>query len=215
MVKGELLYQEFWALKNVSFQVKKGEKLGIIGLNGAGKSTLLKLISGVMKPTEGKIKVNGGVVPLLELGGGFDSNYTGRENIFLRGALLGYSKSFMERKFDEIVEFAELEEFIDVPLKNYSSGMISRLGFSLSTMVLPEILILDEVFSTGDIKFQKKSEERMNSLLSKDTTVLLVSHSMAQVKKLCTHAIWLDKGRMVMEGPVDEVIAEYEKSIRK
>lgn len=215
LVKGELLYQEFWALKNVSFQVKKGEKLGIIGLNGAGKSTLLKLISGVMKPTEGKIKVNGGVVPLLELGGGFDSNYTGRENIFLRGALLGYSKSFMERKFDEIVEFAELEEFIDVPLKNYSSGMISRLGFSLSTMVLPEILILDEVFSTGDIKFQKKSEERMNSLLSKDTTVLLVSHSMAQVKKLCTHAIWLDKGRLVMEGPVDEVIAEYEKSIRK
>lgn len=209
LIKGELLYQGFWALKDVSFQVKRGEKLGIIGLNGAGKSTLLKLISGVMKPTEGTIKVKGGIVPLLELGGGFDANYTGKENIFLRGALLGYSKSFMESKYDEIVEFAELEDFINVPLKNYSSGMVSRLGFSLSTIVQPEILILDEVLSVGDLKFQEKSQERMNSLLNKDTTVLLVSHSIGQVKNLCTRVIWLDKGKLVMEGPVDVVTAEY------
>jgi len=209
LIKRELFYQGFWALRNVSFQVKKGEKLGIIGLNGAGKSTLLKLISGVMKPTEGSIKVNGSIVPLLELGGGFDNNYTGRENIFLRGALLGYSKSFMESKYDEIVEFSELEEFIDVPLKNYSSGMVARLGFSLSTIVLPEILILDEVLSVGDVKFKEKSQERMNSLLNKDTTVLLVSHQIKQVKKLCTRAIWLHKGELVMEGPVDEVSDKF------
>ena len=209
LLKRELFYQEFWALKHVSFQVQKGEKLGIIGLNGAGKSTLLKLISGVMKPTEGKIEVHGGVVPLLELGGGFNTNYTGRENIFLRGALLGYTKEFMESKYDEIVEFSELEEFIDVPVKNYSSGMNARLGFSISTIVKPQILILDEVLAAGDAKFRKKSQERMDSLLSKNTTVLLVSHSMSQVKSLCTRAIWLEKGRLVMDGPADEVCDKY------
>lgn len=215
LVKGELMYQEFWALHNISFQVEKGGKLGIIGLNGAGKSTILKLISGVMKPTIGTIKIRGSIVPLLELGGGFDSNYTGRENIFLRGALLGYTKDFMESKYDEIVEFSELEEFIDVPIKNYSSGMKSKLGFAISTIVQPEILILDEVLAAGDAKFRKKSEERMNSLLNKNTTLILVSHSMHQVRTLCDRAIWLEKGRMVMDGPSKEVCDKYMESIKK
>jgi len=215
LAKGELFYQEFWALKNISFYVKRGEKMGIVGLNGAGKSTLLKLISGVMKPTTGNITVNGGIVPLLELGGGFDGNYTGRENIFLRGALLGYSKEFMESKYDEIVEFSELEEFIDVPVKNYSSGMITRLGFSISTIVHPQILILDEVLSVGDAKFQKKSMQRMKSFLNQDVTVLLVSHSAAQIKNLCSRAIWLDKGRMVMMGDAEEVADKYMESVTR
>ncbi|OPY23129.1 MAG: Trehalose/maltose import ATP-binding protein MalK [Methanobacterium sp. PtaU1.Bin097] len=215
LAKGELFYQEFWALKNISFYVKRGEKMGIVGLNGAGKSTLLKLISGVMKPTTGNITVNGGIVPLLELGGGFDGNYTGRENIFLRGALLGYSKEFMESKYDEIVEFSELEEFIDVPVKNYSSGMITRLGFSISTIVHPQILILDEVLSVGDAKFQEKSMQRMKSFLNQDVTVLLVSHSAAQIKNLCSRAIWLDKGRMVMMGDAEEVADKYMESVTR
>jgi len=166
-----------------------------------------------MKPTTGTIKVNGSIAPLLELGGGFDPNYTGRENIYLRGALLGYSKEFMESKFDEIVEFAELEEFIDVPIKNYSSGMKSRLGFSISTMVQPQILILDEVLSVGDAKFQEKSMQRMKSFLNQDVTVLLVSHSAAQIKNLCNRAIWLDKGRMVMMGDAEEVADKYMESV--
>ncbi len=215
LAKGELFYQEFWALQNINFYVKRGEKLGIMGLNGAGKSTLLKLISGVMKPTMGNITVNGGIVPLLELGGGFDGNYTGRENIFLRGALLGYSKEFMESKFDEIVDFSELEEFIDVPVKNYSSGMITRLGFSISTIVHPQILILDEVLSVGDAKFQEKSMQRMKSFLNQDVTVLLVSHSAAQIKNLCSRAIWLDKGRMVMTGDAEEVADKYMESVTR
>lgn len=215
LLKRELFFQEFWALKDITFQVKKGEKVGIIGLNGAGKSTLLKLISGVMKPTTGTIKVNGSIAPLLELGGGFDPNYTGRENIYLRGALLGYSKEFMESKFDEIVEFAELEEFIDVPIKNYSSGMKSRLGFSISTMVQPQILILDEVLAAGDAKFRKKSQDRMNSMLNEKTTVILVSHSMAQIRNLCTRALWLEDGRLVMDGPSKEVTESYLKSIEE
>lgn len=213
-IKRELFYQEFWALKHISFYVKKGEKLGIVGLNGAGKSTLLKLISGVMKPTEGNIKVNGGVVPLIELGGGFDANYTGRENIFLRGALLGYSKEFMESKFDEILEFSELKEFIDVPVKNYSSGMVARLGFSISTIVHPQILILDEVLSVGDAKFRKKSRDRMNSFLNEDVTVLLVSHSAVQIKDICDRAIWLENGRLVMEGSAEEVTDKFTESIQ-
>ena len=213
LLKRQLFFQEFWALKDISFTVKKGEKLGIMGLNGAGKSTLLKLISGVMKPTIGNITVNGGVVPLLELGGGFDSNYTGRENIFLRGALLGYTKEFMEDKYDEIVEFSELEEFIDVPVKNYSSGMVSRLGFSISTILHPQILILDEVLSVGDAKFQEKSMKRMKSFLSKDVTVILVSHSASQIKKLCSRAIWLEKGKMVMMGDAEEVADTFMEKV--
>lgn len=215
LLKRELFYQEFWALKNISFYVKKGEKMGIIGPNGAGKSTLLKLISGVMKPTTGNITVNGGVIPLLELGGGFDGNYTGRENIFLRGALLGYSKEFMESKYDEIVEFSELGEFIDVPVKNYSSGMVSRLGFSISTIVHPQILILDEVLSVGDAKFREKSMKRMKSFLNEDVTVLLVSHSAPTIKDLCNRAIWIDEGSMVMMGDAQEVADKYMENVHK
>jgi ABC-type polysaccharide/polyol phosphate transport system ATPase subunit len=212
-LRRELFFQEFWALKNVSFDVKKGDRVGIVGLNGAGKSTLLKIICGVMKPTEGNVKINGKIVPLLELGAGFDSNYTGRENIFLNGAMLGYSKKFLEEKYDEIVEFSEIgEKFIDVPIKNYSSGMKARLGFSIATVVEPEILVLDEVLSVGDAKFRKKSEERIMSLFKKGVTVLYVSHSAGEVKRLCNKAIWLEKGKLIMQGDVEEVCAAYEKS---
>jgi ABC-2 type transport system ATP-binding protein len=204
-----LFYQEFWALKKISFKVEKGDKFGIIGLNGAGKSTLLKLISGIMKPTEGNVKVKGKIAPLLELGAGFDSNYTGRENIFLYGSLLTHKTGFLEDKFDEIVEFSELEEFIDVPVKNYSSGMKARLGFSIATIVEPEILILDEVLSVGDAKFQEKSKKRMNSLLNKDVTVLMVSHSINQIKEICNNAIWIDKGKLIMQGTAEEVCDAY------
>ena len=213
-LKRELFYQEFWALRNISFQVEKGDKLGIVGLNGAGKSTLLKLISGVMKPTEGKIEMSGSLVPLLELGAGFDLDYTGRENIFLNGALLGYSKDFIESKFDDILEFSELESFIDVPVKNYSSGMVARLGFSIATIIEPQILILDEILSVGDAKFKEKSEKRMKSFLNKEVTVLFVSHSIEQVRSLCNKAIWLEKGKLIMQGPVDEVCDKYMESIK-
>ena len=212
-IKRELHYDPFWALKGVSFQVEKGDKFGIVGLNGAGKSTLLKIISGVMKPTEGKISVKGSMVPLLEMGAGFDPDYTGRENIFLKGALLGYNRRFLEEKFDEIVEFSELEDFIDVPLKNYSSGMKARLAFSIATMVEPEILIIDEVLSVGDAKFQEKSREKMNSLLDEDATVLFVSHSTQQVRNICNRAIWLEKGELITQGDVNEVCDAYEEFI--
>lgn len=212
-VKRELLFQEFWALRNISFEVKKGDRVGILGLNGAGKSTLLKIISGVMKPTEGSIAIKGKIAPLLELGAGFDYNYTGRENVFLNGAILGYTKDFLEGKYDQIVEFAEIGEFMDVPLKNYSSGMKARLGFSIATMVEPEILILDEVLSVGDAKFREKSEERIMSLFDKGVTVLFVSHSIEQVQRLCNKAIWLEKGKMVMQGDVEEVCMKYAESM--
>lgn len=214
-LKRDLKFTKFWALKNVSFEVKKGSKLGIIGLNGAGKSTLLKLISGVIKPTEGNIEIKGTIVPLLELGAGFDPEYTGRENIFLKGALLGYSKSYLESKFDEIVKFSELENFIDVPLKNYSTGMNARLAFSIATIVDAQIMILDEVLSVGDAKFREKSQERMKSLLNEDVTVLFVSHSIEQVKILCDSAIWLQHGKMIMQGPVNDVCDSYTNWIKK
>lgn len=215
LLKRELMYQSFWALRDISFEVEKGDKLGVLGLNGAGKSTLLKLISGVMKPTEGTITVNGRISPLLELGAGFDQNYTGRENIFLNGAMLGYPKKFIESKFDEIVEFSEVKDFIDVPLKNYSSGMKARLGFSIATVVNPQILILDEVLSVGDAKFKQKSEDKVKSLLDSEVTVLFVSHSIEQVRNLCNKAVWLEKGHLVMQGAADEVCAKYEESISK
>lgn len=212
LLKRELLFQEFWALKGISFEVKKGDRVGILGINGAGKSTLLKIISGVMKPTEGTVQVKGKLVPLLELGAGFDNNYTGRENIFLNGAMLGFTKEFLEKKFDDIVEFSEIGKFIDVPLKNYSSGMRARLGFSIAMMMEPEILVLDEVLSVGDAKFRKKSQDRIMSHFDKGITVLFVSHSIGQVKKLCNKAIWLEKGKIVMQGDVEEVCAAYSKS---
>lgn len=212
-IKRELRYQEFWALKDVSFQLNKGERLGILGLNGAGKSTLLKVIAGVLKATEGSVSIKGKVVPLLELGAGFDSQYTGAENIYLYGAVLGYSKDFIRQKFDEIVEFSELGKFIDVPIKNYSSGMKARLGFSIATIVEPEILILDEVLSVGDAKFRKKSEKRIKAMFESGVTVLFVSHSLEQVKRLCDRAIILEHGKIVANGTTDEVSVIYEEMI--
>ncbi len=213
-LKGQISYNEFWALKDINFSLQKGDRLGILGLNGAGKSTLLKVIVGVFKPTEGKVTKNGKIAPLLELGAGFDPQYTGRENIFLYGAVLGFSKKFLEEKYDEIVAFSELEEFIDVPLKNYSSGMKARLGFAIATIVEPEILILDEVLSVGDAKFRKKSEQKVMDMFDKGVTVLFVSHSIAQVKKLCNKAILLEKGRIIAAGDIDEVAEIYESKTK-
>ena len=183
LVKGKIQYEEFWALKNISFEVKRGEVLGIIGHNGAGKSTLLKVISGILKPTSGSVKVNGVVVPMLELGSGFDFDLTGRENIFLNGSILGYSEKFLKEKYDEIVEFSELGQFIDVPLRNYSSGMVMRLAFSIATMVQPDILIVDEILAVGDADFKEKSKKRMLELMGGGTTVLFVSHSLEQIDR--------------------------------
>lgn len=209
----QMQFDEFWALTDVSFKLKKGDRLGILGMNGAGKSTLLKVIAGVFKPTEGKVTHKGKIVPLLELGAGFDKEYTGRENIYLYGAMLGYSKSFIDSKFDEIVAFSELEKFIDVPLKNYSSGMKSRLGFSVATVVEPDILILDEVLSVGDAKFRKKSEQKVLSMMEDGVTVLFVSHSLKQVRRLCTKAMILDKGRMLAFGDIETVAQQYEAMV--
>lgn len=215
MVKRKLNYKEFWALKDVSFEVKKGERLGILGLNGAGKSTLLKCVAGVMKPTEGKISVQGNIVPLLELGAGFERAYSGAENIFLYGTMLGYSRSFLESKFDEIVEFSELGDFINTPVKNYSSGMKARLGFAIATIVEPEILILDEVLSVGDAKFRKKSEKKVKSMMKNGATVLFVSHSADQVLSMCDRAIILDHGKLLAAGGAEEVCSQYEEMILK
>lgn len=214
MIKRELRFQEFWALKNVSFELKEGERLGILGLNGAGKSTLLKTIAGVLKPTEGSISIKGKIVPLLELGAGFDPQYTGRENIYLYGAVLGYSRAFLDEKYDEIVEFSELGDFIDVPIKNYSSGMKARLGFAIATVVEPEILILDEVLSVGDAKFRKKSEKKIMSMFDKGVTVLFVSHSLEQVKRLCDKAIILEHGKIIASGDIDTVSKIYSDKIK-
>jgi len=210
-LKRQISYREFWAIRHISFEVEKGDRWGVIGLNGAGKSTLLKIVSGVMKPTEGSIQIKGKIIPLLELGAGFDPSYTGKENIFLNGAMLGLSKEFLEEKYEEIVDFSEIRKFIDVPLKNYSSGMKARLGFSIATVVQPEILVLDEVLSVGDAKFKKKSEEKIISLFNKGVTVLFVSHSIAQVKKICNKAIWLEKGKIAMKGNAKEVCETYER----
>ncbi len=213
-IKRELRFQSFWALKHVSFKIHQGEKVGFVGLNGAGKSTLLRIIAGVMKPTRGSVKIHGNMAPLLALGSGFDQNYTGKENIFLNGAILGHSKSFMNKKCDEIIEFSELGEFIDVPVKNYSSGMKSRLAFAIATSVNPDILILDEVLSVGDISFQKKSKKKMNSMMQGDVTLLFVSHAVGQVRELCDKAIWINKGNVVAVGEVNEVCDKYESYVR-
>ncbi len=212
-LKHQISYDEFWALKNVSFSLDRGDRLGILGLNGAGKSTLLKVISGVFKPTEGTVSKKGRIVPLLELGAGFDMQYTGRENIFLYGSVLGFSKKYLEEKYDEIAEFSELGRFIDVPLKNYSSGMKSKLGFSIATIAEPDILILDEVLSVGDAKFRKKSEAKIMQMMANGTTVLFVSHSLEQVKRICNKAIILEHGKLVADGLVEEVAPVYEKMI--
>lgn len=212
IVKRELLFQEFWALKNVSFSIKAGESVGIVGLNGSGKSTLLKIISGVMKPTKGNITVTGSIAPLIELGAGFDMNLTARENVFLNGAVLGYGRKEMEEKFDEIIDFAELWDFVDSPLKNYSSGMIARLGFSIATFSMPDILIVDEILSVGDYQFQAKCRKRMNNIIEHGATILFVSHSLDQVMEVCDRAIWMKKGELVMDGKAEEVCNAYGQS---
>lgn len=212
-IKREIQYNEFWALKNVSFSVEKGDRVGILGLNGAGKSTLLKVISGVFKPTEGHVDKHGKMVPLLELGAGFDPQYTGKENIYLYGAMLGYTKKFIDSKYDEIVEFSELQKFMDVPVKNYSSGMKSRLGFSIATVVEPKILILDEVLSVGDAKFRKKSEKKIMSMFDSGVTVLFVSHSLEQVQRLCNKAMILEKGKLIAYGDIAPISEQYSKMI--
>lgn len=206
---------DFWALKNVSFTVDKGEVVGLIGSNGAGKSTLLKVVSGVMKPTSGKVTVQGVISPMIELGAGFDGNLTARENIYLNGAILGYSKKFLDSKFDEIVEFSELREFLDVPVKNFSSGMTAKLAFSIATVVNPEILIVDEILSVGDLKFQEKSKHKMMEMIKGGTTVLYVSHSLQSIKELCTKVVWLEHGKVIKIGDTKKICDAYYKEQMK
>ena len=209
LVKKELMFQEFLAVIDVSFQVRRGEAWGLVGVNGSGKSTMLKAISGILKPYKGTITTRGNIAPLIELGAGFDGNLTARENIFLNGCLLGHSEKYMNEHFEEIVDFAELWDFLDSPIKNYSSGMRARLGFAIATMVQPDILIVDEVLAVGDYKFKQKCEKRMNDMLNNGTTLLFVSHSIDDVKRLCDHAIWLDKGQAVMMGTAETVCEAY------
>ena len=199
----------FWALKDVDFHVDKGEVVGLIGSNGAGKSTLLKVVSGVMKPTKGKVEVHGNISPMIELGAGFDPELTARENIYLNGAILGYSKEFIDEKFDEIVEFSELKDFLEVPVKNFSSGMTAKLAFSIATVVDPEILIVDEILSVGDIKFQEKSKNKMMSMINGGTTVLYVSHSLKSIKELCNKVVWIEHGKVQMIGEAKKVCDAY------
>ena len=210
LAKKQLIYEDFVALEQVSANIKKGEVFGIVGYNGSGKSTLLKTISGILKPTSGTIKVHGSIAPLIELGAGFDLNLTARENIFLNGSVLGFSGQMIKDKFDEIVEFSELREFLDVPMKNYSSGMVARIGFAVATMVKPDILIVDEILAVGDYLFQQKCEKRINALMSGGTTVLIVSHALEQIRRLCNRVMWLEKGRVKMIGETQAVCDTYE-----
>lgn len=212
LVKKQLMFQEFLALKDITIKIKPGEAWGFVGTNGAGKSTMLKLISGILEPYKGKVTVNGTIAPLIELGAGFDMNLTARENIFLNGTLLGHSRKFMEDHFNEIVDFAELWDFLDVPMKNYSSGMQARIGFAIATMVRPDILIVDEILAVGDFKFQQKCQERMREMLGNGTTLILVSHNIDDIKRMCDHACWIDHGNMVMQGETEEVCDAYQKN---
>lgn len=214
-IRRELRYEDFYALNGVSFSVFKGEVFGIIGRNGAGKSTLLKIIAGVLKPTTGKIIRNGSIAPLIELGAGFNNELTGKENIYLNGMLLGYSKKFISEKLEEIIEFSELGRFIHSPLKTYSSGMKARLGFSIATVVQPDILIVDEILAVGDTEFRRKSEQKIMSMIESGTTVLLVSHSLEQIAKLSDRVMWLDQGKIRELGDADEVIGKYKASLKK
>ena len=213
--KREMPKNEFWALKDISFHIEQGDVLGVVGANGAGKSTLLKVVSGVLKPTEGTVNVQGKIAPMLELGAGFDSELTARENIFLNGTVLGHSKKYMQEHFDEIVEFSELHKFLDAPVKNFSSGMRARLGFAIATIVQPDILIVDEILAVGDYAFQQKCLKRMDEMMSGGTTLLFVSHSIEQVRKLCDHAVWINKGEIQMTGEVNEVCDAYMATQKK
>ena len=211
-LKKQVSYDEFWALKDVSFEVKRGDSLGLIGLNGSGKSTMLKTIAGVLKPTKGTVTVGGNIAPLIELGAGFDMDLTARENVFLNGALLGYNRAQMEAQYEDIVEFSELRDFMDVPVKNFSSGMVSRLAFAIATIGIPDILIVDEVLSFGDFRFQEKCEARIQNMKDQGTTILFVSHSIEQVKKICNKVVWLDHGVLKMFGDAQEICSIYEKA---
>ena len=211
-LKKQVSYNEFWALKDVSFEVYRGESLGLIGLNGSGKSTMLKTIAGVLKPTKGSVSVLGTVAPLIELGAGFDFDLTARENIFLNGALLGYSREMMNSYYDEIVEFSELQNFMDVPVKNFSSGMVSRLAFAIATIGTPDIMIVDEVLSVGDFRFQQKCEARIRSMMDRGTTILFVSHSIEQVESICNKVVWLEKGNVRMFGDCKKIAEIYRTS---
>ncbi len=210
-VSGKLKFNEFLALDNISFDLEKGKTLGLIGRNGAGKSTTLKLISGILKPTSGQIITRGNIVPMLELGAGFDLELTGRENIYLNGAILGYSKEYLESKYQEIVDFAEISDFIDMPIRNYSSGMMARLAFSIASVVQPEILIVDEILSVGDAYFKEKSYKRMQELMSGGATVLFVSHDLDKIAEMCDEVVWLERGKVVKIGPAKELCEEYSK----
>lgn len=207
--KRQLLFEEFMALSNINLTISAGEVFGLIGLNGCGKSTLLKIISGIYKPSTGKVKVEGTIAPLIELGAGFDMDLTARENIYLNGSVLGYSKEYINEKFDEIVDFTELRQFIDVPMKNFSSGMVARVGFAIATVTKPDILIVDEILSVGDFLFQEKCEKRINDLMSGGTTVIIVSHSIDQIKRLCDRVAWIEKGKIKMIGDTKEICDLY------
>ena len=212
-LKKKLYYEDFWAAKNINLKIEKGEVVGIIGYNGAGKSTLLKIISRIVEPTEGKVTVKGKIAPLIELGAGFDFELTARENVFLNGLILGYSKSFIKKNFDKIIDFAEIEnEFLGVPLKKFSSGMIERLGFAISTVIKHDILIVDEILSVGDFKFQEKSLNKIKEMMENDTTVIMVSHSIRQIEKMCTKVVWLENGSIKKIGNSKEICEEYKNS---
>ena len=209
LLKGKLLYNDFIALKDISFDIQKGDILGLVGFNGAGKSTLLKILAGVLQPTTGTVKVKGKIAPLIEVGAGFDPELTARENVYLNGAILGYSREFLESKFDEIIDFAELKDFVDVPVKNFSSGMYARLGFSIATMVKPDILIVDEVLSVGDFRFQEKCEKRIQTMIRDGVTIILVSHDIHLIQRLCNKAIWLEHGIIKDVGSSEEICKQY------
>ena len=214
-MKRHLHFEDFVAVDKVSFDIKKGDVFGIVGLNGCGKSTTLKIISGILKPTKGTVEPQGVIAPLIELGAGFDMELTARENIYLNGSVLGYSKKFMDEKFDDIVEFSEMKDFLDVPMKNYSSGMVARIGFAIATVTTPDILIVDEILAVGDFLFQQKCEDRINKMMQDDTTVIIVSHSIEQIERLCKHCVWLEKGKVKMIGETTEVCNAYKNSKRE
>lgn len=213
-MKRKLRFEDFVALDNISFDIKKGDVFGIVGLNGSGKSTTLKVISGILRPSKGTVETAGVIAPLIELGAGFDMELTARENIYLNGSVLGYSKKFMDEKFDEIVEFSEMQDFLDVPMKNYSSGMVARIGFAIATVTTPDILIVDEILAVGDFLFQQKCEDRISSMMEGDTTVIIVSHSIEQIERLCKHCVWLEKGKIKMIGETAEVCNAYKNTGR-
>ena len=211
-IKRQLFFEKFTALDDISFDIKKGDVFGIVGLNGCGKSTTLKIISGILEPTDGSVETSGIIAPLIELGAGFDMELTARENIYLNGSVLGHSKKFMDEKFDEIVDFSEMREFLDVPMKNYSSGMVARIGFAIATVIIPDILIVDEILAVGDFLFQRKCEERIKEIIEGDTTVIIVSHAIEQIERLCNRCVWLENGKIKMIGETKEVCDAYKKS---